>query len=61
METAAQVNAASAVHYLRLRDIPELGLEQPRDLCLLLHKVFQLDGSYRVAMRSVVSRPSFSP
>ena len=58
--TAEQVNAASVVHYLREKDVPELGIDQPRDACVLLYKVFDLDGSYRIAMRSV-AHPGVMP
>jgi hypothetical protein len=53
--TVEPVSAVSSVQYLRMAEVAEVGLDQPRDLCLLLTlRRDDESGTYSIAMRSVV-------
>jgi hypothetical protein len=46
------VSAVATVHYLRMSEVAELGIDQPRDMCLLLNlKRDDESGTYSIAMR----------
>jgi hypothetical protein len=52
--TVEPVSAVSTVHYLRMAEVAEVGLDQPRDLCMLLTlRRDDESGNYSIAMRSV--------
>jgi hypothetical protein len=52
--TVEPVSAVSTVHYHRMAEVAEMGLDQPRDLCLLLSlRRDDESGNYSIAMRSV--------
>lgn len=61
--TVEPVSAVSTVHYLRMAEVAEVGLDQPRDLCLLLTlRRDDESGNYSIAMRCVFKKqqPDFS-
>jgi len=54
--TVEPVSAVATVHYLRMSEVAELGIDQPRDMCLLLNlKRDDESGTYSIAMRCATS------